>query len=140
MHMNGKQKLNTSGGATCELAWADDVSQKILWMPLFLKGQGHKTASDEACQDDALAILFEENWRKIARERTQALNVWCFVITDHMSGGNFKICHFSMDEMVADCHTEPPQGKKFMEFHRKTMGFAQCTNKQCIVHRSVLEE
>ena len=63
------------------------------------------------------------NGRNGARERTQALDVWCFVITDHASEGDLEICHCSTDEMVADCCTEPLQGKKFVEFHRKTMGF-----------------
>ena len=69
VHVSGKQKLNTSGSATCKLVGVDDVSPKILWTPLFLKGQGHKTVSDEVHQDNTLAVLFKENGRKSAGKR-----------------------------------------------------------------------
>ena len=101
----------------------DDVSPKILWTPSFLKGQGHNTISDEVCQDNMPAILSEENGRKSVGERTRALNVRHFVITNHMSEGDLEIRHCSADKMVADCCTKPLQGKKFQEFRQQIMGF-----------------
>ena len=124
VHVSRKQKLNASGSRTCKLVGADDVLPKNLWTPLFLKGQGHETTSDEVHQDVMSAVLSEENGRKSAGERTQALNIWCFVITDHASKGNLEIHHCSMDEMMIDYHTEPLQGKKFQEFCDEIMGFA----------------
>ena len=79
--------------------------------------------SDEVCQDDALAVLLEENGRKSVGERTRALDIQCFVITNHASEGDLEICHCSTDEMAADCCAKPLQGKKFQEFWNKAMGF-----------------
>ena len=79
--------------------------------------------SNQVHQDNASAILLEENGRKSAGEGMWALDIWNFVITDHVNEGDLEICHCLMDEMVTDCCTEPLQGKKFMEFHRKIMGF-----------------
>ena len=94
-----------------------------------MKHQGCKTVSDEAHQGNALTILSEENGRKSAGERTWALNVWCFVIDDHVSEGDLEIHHCLMDEMVADYHTELLQGKKFQEFCEQIVGFVWCANK-----------
>ena len=127
--MSRKQKLNTSGSATCELVGMDDVSPKILWTPLFLREQGYETVSDEVHQDNASVISLEENGRKSAGERTRALNVRHFVITDHMSEGDLEIRHCSADEMVADHCTKPLQGKKFQEFRQQIMGFVLRTSE-----------
>ena len=127
--MSRKQKLNASGGTTCELVGVDDVPPKILWTPLFSREQGCETVSDEVHQDDTSAILLEENGRKSAGERTRALDVRHFVITDHASEGDLEIRHCSTEKMVADYYAKPLQGKKFQEFRQQTMGFVLRTSE-----------
>ena len=91
MQVSRKQKLNTSGSATCKLVGVDDVLPRTLWIPSFLKEQGCNTISNEVHQDNALAMLLEENGRKSAGGRTRALDVWHFVIADHTSEGDLEI-------------------------------------------------
>ena len=120
---SSKQKLNASSSTTSELIGVDDVLPKILWIPLFLKEQGYDVVDNNVYKDNTLAILLEENGRKSAGERTRALNVRYFVITDHVNKGDVKIKHCPMDKMVADYYMKPLQGKKFEEFRKQIMGF-----------------
>ena len=90
---------------------------------MFLKEQGYTVENNDVFQDNTLAILLEENGRKSTGERTRALNVRCFVITDHVNKGDLKTKHCPTDQMVADYYTKPLQGKKFEEFRRMIMGF-----------------
>ena len=120
-----KQKLNTSSSTTCELVGVDDLLPKVLWVPLFMKDQGYNIDNNIIYQDNTSAILLEKNGRRSCGERTRALNIRYFVITDHISKGDVRVEHCGTEDMLGDFYTKPLQGKKFHDFRRIIMGMPE---------------
>ena len=122
MQKSSKQKLNTSSSTTCELVGVDDTLPKILWVPLFLEEQGYKVTENVLMQDNQSAILLEKNGKRSSGERTRALNIRFFLVTDHIEKGDLSVKYCPTDIMLGDFYTKPLQGKKFSEFRREIMG------------------
>ena len=118
-----KQKLNTSSSTTCELVGVDDTLPKVLWVPLFLREQGYEVTNNIVFQDNTSAILLEKNGKRSSGERTRALNIRFFLVTDHIEKGDLTVEHCPTEKMIGDFFTKPLQGKKFEEFRREIMGF-----------------
>ena len=73
-------------------------------------------------QDSKSAILLEQNGRQSAGERTQALNIQYFMVTNHISKGDLSVKYCPTNSMLGDYFTKPLQGRKFKEFQRRIMG------------------
>ena len=84
--------------------------------------QGHPVKDNRAFQDNKSAVLSEESGESSSGERTRALNIKRFVITDQAKRGNAKIEHCPTDDMLADHMTKGLQGVKFSTFRRGIMG------------------
>ena len=115
-NISRKQKLNTRSSTESELVAVDDVATMVLWTQLFMEAQGHHIDENIIYQDNKSAILLENNGRKSAGKRSRALNIRYFFITDQIEKGKIEIRYCPMEEMVADYHTKPLQGSKFVEF------------------------
>ena len=126
MQRSSEQKSNTGSGTACKLVGADDVSLMMPWTPSFAKGQGCKVTSNKVPQDNASAIPSEKNRERSSRERKWALDIQCFLMTDHAEKGHPTMRHCSAENMIRDFFTEPLQGKKFKEFRNVIVGFVQC--------------
>ena len=122
IQQSSKQKLNTSSSTTAELIGVDDMLPKMIWVPLFLRDQGYKVENNVLLQDNKSAILLEQNGRRSAGERTRALNIRYFMITDHINKGELSVKYCPTDIMLGDYFTKPLQGTKFEEFRRQIMG------------------
>ena len=86
-----KQKLNTRSSTESELVGADDASQLILWTQLFLEAQGYDIDRNILYQDNKSTILLETNGKKSSSNRTRALNIRYFFLTDQVAQGNLSI-------------------------------------------------
>ena len=75
INSSAKQKLNTSSSTTSELVAVDQTLLMVIWVPLFLKAQGHSIHENIVYQDNQSAILLENNGRKSSGKIMRALNV-----------------------------------------------------------------
>ena len=111
----------TSSSTTAELVGVDDLLPKVLWVPLFLKEQRYEVENNVIFQDNTSAILLEKNGKRSSGERTRALNIRFFLITDHIEKGEVSVEHCPMDRMIGDFYMNPLQGQKFQEFRNLIM-------------------
>ena len=118
-----KQKLNTRSSTEAELVGADDASVQILWTKLFVEAQGHNVEKNILHQDNKSTMLLELNGKRSSSQRTRALNIRYFFLTDQVNKGNLMIEHCPTGQMIGDFVTKPLQGAKFMEFKRLVMGY-----------------
>ena len=61
INMSAKQKLNTESSTVAEPVGVDQVLPLALWVPLFLKEQGHDMKENIVKQDNESAILLAKN-------------------------------------------------------------------------------
>ena len=87
-----------------------------------MEAQGHHIDENIIYQDNKSAILLENNGRKSAGKRSRALNIRYFFITDQIEKGKIEIRYCPTEEMMADYHTKPLQGSKFVEFRTMILG------------------
>jgi hypothetical protein len=74
-------------------------------------------------QDNQSATHLETNGKASARRRSCHVNVRHFFVTDQVVEGLPLTRCCPTDNLDSDCHTKPLQGKKFVEFHCRIMGF-----------------
>ncbi len=117
-----KQKLNTRSSTESELVGADDMATPILWTRLFMGKQGYPIRKNILCQDNKSTILLENNGRKSAGQRSRALDVRYFFLTDQIEKGNLSTEYCPTDDMVGDYFSKPLQGEKFQKFRKAIMG------------------
>ena len=108
-----KHKLSDKSNAEAELIAADSASVMIPWTKLLVEARGCEIDRSALHQDNKSSALQEENGKKSSGERTQALNICCFFLTDQVKKGSAIIKRCPTDEMIGDCRTKPLQGKKF---------------------------
>lgn len=120
--MSKKQKLNTRSSTEAELVGADDAMTMVLWTKLFLEAQGYEVQSNVLFQDNQSAMLLEKNGKRSSSQRTRALNIRYFFITDQVEKGNLTVEYCPTDAMVGDFMTKPLQGSKFQYFKSIIMG------------------
>ena len=75
---------------------------KMLWVPLFLQDQGYKVKNNILLQDNKSAILLEQKGRQSAGERTQALNIRFFMVTNHINKGDLSVEYCPTNKMLGD--------------------------------------
>ena len=68
------------------------------------------------------SILLEKNGRKSAGQRSRAINIRYFFVSDQVEKGNLDIEYCPTDDMTADFMTKPLQGEKFLKFRAEVMG------------------
>ena len=117
-----KQQLNTRSSTTAELVAVDDVATMILWTKLFLEEQGYKVDSNILYQDNKSTILLEKNGKQSSSQRTRAMNIRYFFITNQSKRGNVEIEYCPTRIMVAGYMTKPLQGTLFKKFKKEIMG------------------
>ena len=105
-----------------ELVAAGQSVLLMMWILPFMKDQGCPIKTNQIHQDNKSAILLETNGRASASERTGAINMRCFVVTDHVKKGKLIVECCPMDEMTGDHCTKPLQGIKFEKFRNIIMG------------------
>ena len=117
-----KQKLNTNSSTTSELVAVDQTLPLAMWVPLFLKAQGHEIKENIIYQDNMSAILLENNGKKSSGKRTRAMNIRYFMVTDQVKKGHLIIKYCPTDDMIGDFMTKGLQGMKFLKFQNIIMG------------------
>jgi hypothetical protein len=117
-----KQKINTKSSTTAELVGVDDMSTMMLWTKLFLEEQGYTIEQNILYQDNKSAMLLEKNGKRSSSQRTRAMNIRYFFITDQIEKGNMQVKYCPTDEMVADFFTKPVCGPKYYRFKALIMG------------------
>ena len=73
-------------------------------------------------QDNKSTILLEKNRKQSSSQRTRAMNIRYFFITDQSKRGNVEIKYCPTRIMVADYMTKPLQGALFKKFKKEIMG------------------
>ena len=89
---------------------------------LFGEAQGYKVERNVLYQDNKSAILLEINGKKSAGNRSRALNIRYFFLTDQMEKGNLKIEYYPTENMIGDYMTKTLQGEKLRKFRKSIMG------------------
>ena len=117
-----KQKLNTKSSTEAEVVGVDDVSTLMLWMKLFMEAQGYTIQKNILYQDNKSAMLLEKNGNRSSSQRTLAMHIRYFFISDPVEKGNLMIEYCLTNDMVADYFTKPLQGAKFQKFKAMIMG------------------
>ena len=108
-----KQKLNTKSSTEAELVAVDDVIVLVLWTMYFLSEQGYEVTKNIIHQDNKSAMLLENNGKSSSGQRTRALNIRYFYVTDQVIRGNVVIEYCPTDQMMGDYMTKPLQGRIF---------------------------
>ena len=116
--------MNTRSSTEAELVGADDAATMILWTGLFMEQQGYPLNKNILFQDNKSAILLENNGKRSAGNRSRALNVRYFFLTDQVEKGNLTIEYCPTDVMWADFMTKPLQGEKFRKFCDNILGIS----------------
>jgi hypothetical protein len=120
-----KQKLNTCSSTEAELVGDDDMSPMIFWTKLFMEAQGYPIERNILYQDNKSTMLLLNNGKKSSTQRTRALNIRYFYLTDQIEKGNLEVVYCPTDNMVADYHSKPLQGKLFDKFRQQLMGHSK---------------
>ena len=87
-----------------------------------MAAQGYDISSNILFQDNQSTIKLLENGKRSSTQRTRAVEIRYFFLTDVIQKGLIKVEYCPTDEMVADVFTKPLQGKKFREFKARVMG------------------
>jgi len=122
-NISAKQKVNTRSSTEAEVVGVDDVMGPILWTRYFLEEQGYEVIDNVLLQDNQSAICLETNGRASAGRRSRNMNIRYFFVTDQVVKGLLSIRYCPTDDMDSDYHTKPLQGKKFVKFRCRIMGF-----------------
>jgi len=116
-----KHKINTTSSTECEVVSAHDVLPQALWTNYFMKAQGYKTIETLMYQDNESAMRLEKNGRASSTKRTKHINVRYYFITDRIKQKELRVAYCPTEDMWADFHTKPLQGRKFIYFRNKIM-------------------
>ena len=123
INVSSKQKVNTRSSTHAELVGTDDLIGLILWTRHFLEAQGYEVKDNVLLQDNQSTIRLEENGRESAGKRSRHLDIRYFFVTDQVEKGLVSIRYCPTDDMDSDYHTKPLQGRKFIKFRGRIMGF-----------------
>ena len=122
INVSAKQKINTNSSTTAELVAVGQLLPLVMWIPLFMAGQGYPTENNLLHQDNRSAILLEKNGKKSTSKHMRALNLRYSMVRDQVKNRDLLIEHFPTDDMIGDYMTKSLQGKKFANFHEMIMG------------------
>ena len=117
-----KQKLNTRSSTEAELVGTDDCSVLIVWCALFLGAQGYGYES-VLLQDNMSNIQLVNNGKRSSSQRTRALNIRYFYLTDLVDRGELTVEYCSTKEMISDYFTKSEQGALFQTNRKLIMGY-----------------
>jgi hypothetical protein len=117
-----KQRLNTRSSTEGELVGDDDIANPMFWTKLFMEAQGYAIKHNILYQDNKSTILLLNNGKQSSTKRTRALNIRYFFLTDQIAKGNLEVKYCPTEEMIADFHSKPLQGKLFDKFKRQILG------------------
>ena len=124
MNKSSKQKLMTKSSTEAELVGASDVVAQMVWTKYFLEEQGLCITNSILHQDNKSAILLEKNGKMSSSARTRHVNIRYFFIADRIKSKELEIDYCPTGNMVADFHTKPLQGAKFIQFRDMIMGIS----------------
>ena len=105
-----------------ELVGFNDMMTLALWTKLFIEALGYDIDKNIIYQDNKSVILLEVNGKRSSSQRTRAMNIRYFFITDQVEQGNLSIEYCPTGEMTGDFFTKPLQGYKFRKFKAEIMG------------------
>jgi hypothetical protein len=105
-----------------EIVGADNFMPAICWTQYFIEAQGYQVQDNVLFQDNKSAILFEKNGRALSSKHTKHINIWYFIITDHVDKGNVSLVWCLTGDMIGDFMTKPLQGALFQKFRDQIMG------------------
>jgi hypothetical protein len=117
-----KQKLNVKSSTEGEVVGVDDAMPQVCWTRYFLEAQGYDMQPTLIYQDNKSAMLLEEYGKASSSKRTKHINVRYFFVKDKIEKGEIRLEHCPTEEMWADVHTKPKQGKIFSVFRGVLMG------------------
>ena len=84
INVSAKQKLNAKSSTVAELVGVDCMPPLALWVPPFLKEQGHDIKENIIKQDNKSATLLANSRIASLGKQTRAMNVCCFHSKDQI--------------------------------------------------------
>jgi hypothetical protein len=64
----------------------------------------------------------KKNGKASSSKHTKHVNIWYFIITDHLNRGNVSLVWYPTGDMIGDFMTKPLQGALFPKFRDQIMG------------------
>lgn len=124
INMSRKQKINTRSSTEAELVGVNDALALILWVRMFLEGQGYTVEDNVIFQDNQSTMLLARNGRKSSGQKTRHIEIRYYFITDNIRRGKARVEYCPTEEMVADFFTKPLQGALFRKFRNVIMNLS----------------
>ena len=87
-----------------------------------MEAQGYEITENRLYQDNKSTILLLNNGKNSSTKRTRALNIRYFYLSDQIEKGNLKVKYCPTDQMLADFHSKPLQGKSFSHLRKQLLG------------------
>jgi hypothetical protein len=106
------QKLNTKSSTEAELVGVSDGAGQVLWMRMFMEGQGYDVGPAVLYQDNQSCMALM-NKGKSGCERTRHIAIRYFFLKDRIDKGEVRVEYCPTESMIADILTKPMQGSKF---------------------------
>ena len=75
-------------------------------------------------QDNKSTIQLENNGKESSTQRTRAMNIRYFFLTDQVKQGNLVVEYCPTGDMIGDFMSKPLQGAAFQKFRDQIMGYA----------------
>ena len=87
-----------------------------------MKAQGFEVKKNVLYQDNQSTILLLKHGKKSSGQRTRAVNIRYFYLTDLIENEDLSVEWKSTDNMKADYNSKPKQGLAFRKFRDDLMG------------------
>ena len=89
-----------------------------LWTKLFMEAQGYVIRNNILYQDNKSTILLETNGKRILNNRTRAINICYFFLTEQIQKGNLTVEYFPTTKIISNFMSKRLQGNLFQKFRR----------------------
>ena len=87
-----------------------------------MEAQGYDIKKNILYQDNKSKILLETNGKRILNNRTRAINICYFFLTEQIQKGNLTVEYLPTTEMISGFMSKLLQGKLFHKFRKMIMG------------------
>ncbi|KAA8497460.1 Copia protein [Porphyridium purpureum] len=118
---SSRQSLASKSSTEAELVAISDCIGQALWIERLLRGLGVECLSTLLYQDNEATMKLVRNGRPNS-SRTRHIALRHFFVSDRVACGEIEMTYCPTEQMVADAHTKPLQGKAFRSLRERMLG------------------
>lgn len=120
---SGKQKLVSKSSTEAEIIALTDGMSHVLWVSLWLQGQGFDVKPVVIYQDNESVLALMKAGKKPS-QRTKHMDIKYFFAKNRVEIGDITVKHMPTELMLADIMTKPLVGELFRKLANKMVGYA----------------